>query len=164
MPVSFHALGELYETLRDMAIRDPLTRTYNRALFEDRLKQAIAEHRRNPTTVAILLIDMVRFKYVNDLLGHHTGDLLLKQVVARISSALRESDTLARMGGDEFTVVLSGVLHVEHADGVLAIAAGQAVVCRAGEWVRYSTPGPEGAQYIAVCLPAFSPDTVHRDE
>jgi ethanolamine utilization protein EutQ (cupin superfamily) len=62
---------------------------------------------------------------------------------------------------DEFTVVLSGVLHVEHADGVLAIAAGQAVVCRAGEWVRYSTPG--GAEYIAVCLPAFSPETVHRD-
>ena len=106
VPVSFHALGELYETLRDMAIRDPLTRTYNRALFEDRLKQAIAEHRRNPTTVAILLIDMVRFKYVNDLLGHHTGDLLLKQVVERISSALRESDTLARLGGDEFTVIL----------------------------------------------------------
>jgi diguanylate cyclase (GGDEF)-like protein len=106
MPVSFHALGELYETLRDMAIRDPLTRTYNRALFEDRLKQAIAEHRRNPTKVAILLIDMVRFKYVNDLLGHHTGDLLLKQVVERISSALRESDTLARLGGDEFTVIL----------------------------------------------------------
>lgn len=105
-PVSFHALGELYETLHDMAIRDPLTRTYNRALFEDRLKQAIAEHRRNPTTVAILLIDMVRFKYVNDLLGHHTGDLLLKQVVERISSALRESDTLARLGGDEFTVIL----------------------------------------------------------
>ena len=106
IPVSFHALGELYETLRDMAIRDPLTRTYNRALFEDRLKQVIAEHRRNPTTVAILLIDMVRFKYVNDLLGHHTGDLLLKQVVERISSALRESDTLARLGGDEFTVIL----------------------------------------------------------
>jgi diguanylate cyclase (GGDEF)-like protein len=56
--------------------------------------------------VAILLIDMVRFKYVNDLLGHHTGDLLLKQVVDRISSALRESDTLARLGGDEFTVIL----------------------------------------------------------
>lgn len=105
-PVSFDALGELYETLREMAIRDPLTRTYNRALFEDRLKQAIAEHRRTPTTVAVLLTDMVRFKYVNDLLGHHIGDLLLKQVVDRIRSALRESDTLARLGGDEFTVIL----------------------------------------------------------
>jgi len=105
-PVSFDALGELYETLRDMAIRDPLTGTYNRALLEDRLKQVIAEHRRSPSTAAIMLIDMVRFKYVNDLLGHHTGDLLLKQIVERIRKVLRESDTLARLGGDEFTVIL----------------------------------------------------------
>lgn len=106
LPVSFHALGELYETLRDMAIRDPLTGTYNRALLEDRLKQIIAEHNRVPATAALLLVDMVRFKYVNDLLGHHTGDLLLKQIVERIGGVLRESDTLARLGGDEFTVIL----------------------------------------------------------
>ena len=105
-PVSFHALGELYDTLRDMAIRDPLTGTYNRALLEDRLKQLIAEHRRLPSTAAVMLVDMVRFKYVNDLLGHHTGDVLLKQIVGRIGKVLRESDTLARLGGDEFTVIL----------------------------------------------------------
>ena len=105
-PVSFHALGELYETLQDMAIRDPLTGTYNRALLEDRLQQQFVEQRREPSTTAILLIDMVRFKYVNDLLGHHTGDLLLKQVVGRMAGVLRESDTLARLGGDEFTVIL----------------------------------------------------------
>ncbi|MGB5442367.1 MAG: EAL domain-containing protein [Gammaproteobacteria bacterium] len=105
-PVSFHELGELYESLHDMAIRDPLTGTYNRALLEDRLKQLIAEHRRMPSTAALLLIDMVRFKYVNDLLGHHTGDLLLKDVVSRIGDVLRESDTLARLGGDEFVVIL----------------------------------------------------------
>jgi diguanylate cyclase (GGDEF)-like protein len=105
-PVSFHALGELYETLHDMAIRDPLTGTYNRALLEDRLKQVIAEHRRTPGKAAILLIDLVRFKYVNDLLGHHTGDLLLKQVVERVGQVLRESDTLARLGGDEFVIIL----------------------------------------------------------
>jgi diguanylate cyclase (GGDEF)-like protein len=105
-PVSFDALGELYETLRDMAIRDPLTGTYNRALLEDRLKQVIAEHRRSPSTAAVMLIDMVRFKYVNDLLGHHIGDLLLKQIVERIRKVVRESDTLARLGGDEFTVIL----------------------------------------------------------
>jgi ethanolamine utilization protein EutQ (cupin superfamily) len=62
---------------------------------------------------------------------------------------------------DEYTVVIAGTLHVEHADGTLEVGAGQAVLTRAGEWVRYSTP--EGAEYIAVCLPAFSPDTVHRD-
>jgi diguanylate cyclase (GGDEF)-like protein len=105
-PASFQALGELYETLRDRAIRDPLTGTYNRALLEDRLKQAIAEHRRTPTITAVMLVDLVRFKYVNDLLGHHTGDLLLKQVVGRLAGVLRESDTLARLGGDEFAIIL----------------------------------------------------------
>ena len=70
---------------------------------------------------------------------------------------------------DEFTVVLKGMLRVEHrgADGKtgsLDVAAGQAVIAHAGEWVRYSTPNAEGAEYIAVCLPAFSMETVHRDE
>jgi diguanylate cyclase (GGDEF)-like protein len=106
MPVSFHALGELYETLHDMAIRDPLTGIYNRALLEDRLKQLIVESRRIPGRAAVLLMDLVRFKYVNDLLGHHTGDLLLQDVVRRIAGEVRESDTLARLGGDEFVVIL----------------------------------------------------------
>jgi len=64
---------------------------------------------------------------------------------------------------DEFTVVLAGTLRVTHAGGTLDVAAGQAVIAPRGEWVRYSTPGPEGAEYIAICIPAFSPDTVHRD-
>jgi ethanolamine utilization protein EutQ (cupin superfamily) len=63
---------------------------------------------------------------------------------------------------DEYTVVLSGRIEIEHDGGTLSVAAGQAVLTRAGEWIRYSTP--EGAEYIAVCLPAFAPDTVHRDE
>jgi len=65
---------------------------------------------------------------------------------------------------DEFTIVLEGALRVEHKDGVLDVKAGQAVVAHAGEWVRYSTPEEGGAEYIAVCLPAFSMETVHRDE
>lgn len=65
---------------------------------------------------------------------------------------------------DEYTVVLAGVLRVETADGVLDIGPGQAVLCEAGRWVRYSSPLPCGAHYLAVCSPAFSPDTVHRDE
>jgi mannose-6-phosphate isomerase-like protein (cupin superfamily) len=64
---------------------------------------------------------------------------------------------------DEFTVVLRGTLRVEHEGGALDVRAGQAVITNKGEWIRYSTPGDEGAEYIAVCLPAFSPDTVHRD-
>jgi mannose-6-phosphate isomerase-like protein (cupin superfamily) len=64
---------------------------------------------------------------------------------------------------DEFTVVLKGLLRVEHREGLLDVHAGQAVVTRRGEWIRYSTPTPDGAEYIAVCVPAFSPGTAHRD-
>lgn len=64
---------------------------------------------------------------------------------------------------EEITVVLSGLLRVEHEGGTIDVRAGQAVVAHPGEWVRYSTPEPGGAQYVAVCVPAFSPETVHRD-
>lgn len=64
---------------------------------------------------------------------------------------------------EEITVVLDGMLRVEHEGGALEVRAGQAVVTAPGEWVRYSTPEPGGAEYVAVCLPAFSPETVHRD-
>lgn len=63
----------------------------------------------------------------------------------------------------EITVVLKGNLHVEFAGGALDVAAGQAIITHPGEWIRYSTPGAEGAEYVAICLPAFSPATVHRD-
>ena len=64
---------------------------------------------------------------------------------------------------DEFTVVLKGLIRVEHEGGHTDVRAGQAIITHAGEWIRYSTPEPGGAEYIAVCLPAFSPQTVHRD-
>lgn len=64
---------------------------------------------------------------------------------------------------DEYTVVLRGLLRVTHRGGSFDVAAGQAVLARRGEWVQYSTPGADGAEYIAVCLPAFSPEIVHRD-
>lgn len=64
---------------------------------------------------------------------------------------------------DEYTLVLRGRLKVEFEDGELDVLAGQAVIAHSGEWVRYSTPDDEGAEYVSVCLPAFSPDTVHRD-
>src|SRR5689334_20855556 len=65
---------------------------------------------------------------------------------------------------DEYTVVIDGALHVEYEGGEADVRAGQAILVRAGEWVRYSTPEAGGAHYVAICLPAFSPDTVHRDE
>ena len=65
---------------------------------------------------------------------------------------------------DEFTIVLNGAIEVTSEDGtVVEVAAGQGVIAHKGEWVQYSTPGPDGAEYIAVCVPAFSPDSVHRD-
>ncbi len=65
---------------------------------------------------------------------------------------------------DEHTIVLRGALHIETRDGTLEVTAGQAIITPAGEWVRYSSPGAEGAEYVAVCLPAFTPGAVHRDE
>lgn len=65
---------------------------------------------------------------------------------------------------DEYTIVLRGSVHIEFEGGEMDVNAGQAVLTHKGEWVRYSTPGEDGAEYIAICIPAFSPDTVHRDE
>ena len=63
----------------------------------------------------------------------------------------------------ETTVVLKGMLRIEHEDGVIDLHAGQSIICSPGEWIRYSSPEEGGAEYVAVCIPAFSPDTVHRD-
>ncbi len=82
--------------------------------------------------------------------------------IARMNSPVGWSEPGQRPEFDEFTIVLSGALHVEFEGGAMDIQGGQAVVVRKGEWVRYSTPN-EPAQYVAVCIPAFSPDTVHRD-
>ena len=83
--------------------------------------------------------------------------------VARMISPSGWEEPGQRPEFEEITVVLKGMLRVEHEKGSLDVHAGQAVVTTAGEWVRYSTPGPDGAEYVAVCLPAFSPTTVHRD-
>jgi mannose-6-phosphate isomerase-like protein (cupin superfamily) len=84
--------------------------------------------------------------------------------VARMVSPPGWQEPGQRPAFDEYTVVLKGRLRVESKDGTLEIRAGEAVITPAGQWVRYSTPAPEGAEYIAVCLPAFSPETVHRDD
>ena len=100
---------------------------------------------------------------------------LIDEFVGRVNSATEQA-SVAHMHSpegwvepgqapefDEFTVVLRGMLRVEHREGTMDVRAGQAVIARRGEWVRYSTPEPDGAEYIAVCVPAFSMDTVHRD-
>ena len=101
-------------------------------------------------------------KHIEEFAGRlnsgHTG-----VSVARMQSPSGWQEPGQRPEFEEITVVLRGMVRVEHAGGAIDVQAGQAVVTSPGEWVRYSTPGPEGAEYIAVCLPAFSPATVHRD-
>lgn len=100
---------------------------------------------------------------------------VIQEFVGRVNSKT-EAASIARMVSpsgwvepgqtpqfDEYTVVLKGELTVESKEGVQVISAGQAIITKKGEWVRYSSPHPDGAEYIAVCLPAFSPETVHRD-
>ncbi|MFQ5760864.1 MAG: EAL domain-containing protein, partial [Acidiferrobacterales bacterium] len=102
-------LRELYESLEHMAFTDPLTKLPNRMLFHDRLHQAILNARREHRSFALLIMDLDRFKEINDTLGHHVGDLILEQVGERLRDKLRASDTVARMGGDEFAVLLGAV-------------------------------------------------------
>ena len=100
---------------------------------------------------------------------------IIREYVGRVNSAT-SSVSVAHMKSppgwaepkqtpafDEYTLVLKGSLRVDHEGGSLDVAAGQAVITERGEWVRYSSPGKDGAEYIAVCLPAFSPEAVHRD-
>lgn len=83
--------------------------------------------------------------------------------VARMSSPPGWQEPGQQPTFEEITVVLTGMLQVEHASGSIEVRAGQAIVTAPGEWVRYSTPEPDGAEYIAICLPAFTPATVNRD-
>jgi mannose-6-phosphate isomerase-like protein (cupin superfamily) len=83
--------------------------------------------------------------------------------VARMRSPSGWKEPGQRPDFEEITVVLKGMLRVEHENGVADVQAGQAIVTHPGEWVRYSSPGTEGAEYVAICLPAFSMETVHRD-
>ncbi len=96
------------ERLTYLAQYDQLTGLVNRALFRDRLEQAVVRARRTNQGFALLLLDLDRFKAVNDTLGHDAGDAVLKIVAERLKSCVREVDTVARMGGDEFTVILEG--------------------------------------------------------
>jgi mannose-6-phosphate isomerase-like protein (cupin superfamily) len=99
-------------------------------------------------------------KLIDEFAGRASG-VETRVSVARMRSPAGWSEPGQRPEFDEYTVVLSGALRVESEDGVLEVSPGQAVLARAGEWVRYSTP--QEAEYIAVCVPAFSPETVHRD-
>ena len=101
-------------------------------------------------------------KKIEEFVGRvATGDAAVS--LARMTSPTGWQEPGQTPEFDEYTLVLGGMLRVETEEGTLDVRAGQAVHCPAGRWVRYSSPEPPGARYVAVCLPAFAPDTVHRD-
>ncbi len=106
------------EELRHRALHDPLTELPNRALFENRLRQALARGRRHGGLVGLLMLDVDRFKQINDQLGHPAGDSLLETMAERLAAGLRDEDTAARLGGDEFAIVLSSLDGTEDLEGV----------------------------------------------
>ena len=101
-------VGQRTGQLRHQALHDSLTGLPNRALVMDRIEQLLARGRRNATTASALFLDLDDFKNVNDSLGHQAGDRLLVAVAARLAGTLRDADTIGRMGGDEFVVLLDG--------------------------------------------------------
>ena len=115
---SSRRLRQRAEEQEHLALHDVLTGLANRALFRDRVKQALRVADREKQTVAVLLMDLDRFKEINDTLGHHHGDIVLQETARRLQATLRETDTIARLGGDEFAMVLphvpdpAAVLHV----------------------------------------------------
>jgi two-component system, cell cycle response regulator len=97
--------GQLQQRLYDAAMRDGLTKAYNRRFFEEELSRAVTHATRHETPLALLLLDLDRFKLINDTLGHPAGDAVLREVAARLSRAIRNEDVLCRIGGEEFAVV-----------------------------------------------------------
>jgi diguanylate cyclase (GGDEF)-like protein/PAS domain S-box-containing protein len=108
------------EQVRELAFYDPLTGLPNRRLFMDRLTQAVAGSRRNGSYGALLLVDLDNFKKLNDTLGHAAGDKLLQNIAKNLKGALREGDTISRLGGDEFIIRLSGLPRAEYNAIVIA--------------------------------------------
>lgn len=114
-----NALREQQSRLKYMAFHDSLTGLPNRSLFYDRIHHGLARARRSNSKVALMLLDIDRFKIINDSLGHDAGDLMLKAIATRLNESVRDMDTVARLGGDEFVVVLEGVHEL---DDVMLVA------------------------------------------
>ncbi len=161
--------------LERQALHDPLTNLPNRALLLDRLEQALRTARRLATPLALLVMDLDRFKEINDTFGHHAGDLLIGEVARRITADLRETDTVARLGGDEFALILPGAdeggaghvaqkiiaalqqpFDIEGGAHEVAISIGIAVSPQHGEDVETLMRRAEIAMYVAKRTPGAS--------
>jgi diguanylate cyclase (GGDEF)-like protein len=147
------------EDLRHRALHDPLTGLPNRTLLADRLQHALSSCREPGEHVAVLLVDVDRFKHVNDSLGHSVGDQLLVALAGRLSASVRHGDTLARMGGDEFVIVAERVGGTDHAEELAARIAGawacplqlgdRTLHVDASVGVAVSQPGMSGEELLA---------------
>ena len=148
------------EEIAFQATHDALTRLPNRVLFMDRLSHALARRRRRPSGLAVLFLDLDRFKWLNDSLGHAAGDEVLREVAARLRSALRPGDTLARFGGDEFVVLCEDVTSEAGARAVaerLRTALGAPIEVGSEETtltlsIGIAYAGPDGAEATAEAL------------
>ena len=152
-----------------MAYHDALTGLPSRTLFQDRLVQALTNSHRHGKMLSVLFIDLDHFKNINDSLGHHAGDVLLKQVAARFATCMREGDTVARLGGDEFVVILDSIaseddawmvsqkiltlmtqpITIEGHELIVTCSIGIALYPKDGEDVKAVLQGADGALYLA---------------
>ncbi len=123
----------LLEEVRHQALHDPVTDLANSRLFEDRVTQSLSISRRSGSNLALLFVDLDRFKFVNDNHGHKVGDELLRAVAKRLLVSVRDEDTVARIGGDEFGILLQQVAHTRDAElvaGEIVAALGKPFAVR----------------------------------
>ena len=142
------------EEIRNLAFFDPLTRLPNRRLLLDRLQQALASSARSGRQGALLFLDLDHFKTLNDTLGHDIGDLLLQRVAQRLSTCIREGDTVARFGGDEFVVMLVDLSTIHEQSTVQAEAVGKKILTALGQ--PYDLTGHEYHSTASVGITIFS--------
>ncbi|WP_373995180.1 putative bifunctional diguanylate cyclase/phosphodiesterase [Ralstonia mannitolilytica] len=166
--VDITQIREEQQRIRHLATHDTLTGLLNRSALEDRLEHALALAQRNRTRVSVMFLDLDRFKNVNDTLGHQFGDMLLREVAARLQACAREADTVARLGGDEFVVMLealdglgtrrvaerilsaiSAPFHIEGQELYLGVAIGIAVAPHDGDDANTLLRKADAAMYLA---------------
>ena len=145
------------ERIERMAHYDTLTNLPNRALFYDRLRQALSLAKRRSGGLTLFYMDLDGFKQVNDTRGHHAGDLLLIAVAERLSNCVRESDTVSRLGGDEFTVILNG-MH-EHA---YIVGIAQKIIQAIS--VPFDIEGSEERVGISIGVARYTEDASNEDD
>lgn len=133
--------------LKNLATRDTLTDLPNRKFLYDRFAQLLAQAERSKQKLAVLFIDLDKFKQINDGFGHDAGDIVLKQTARRLTNALRRSDTVARMGGDEFVALLSDVKD----DGTVNSVA-QKLIDVIGQAIQIDSQGKTTNQYVGASI------------